>query len=169
MIIADRYSHLGGLEALQVRVPEFWNSVESSLKDASFPLSRGDENRSEANFLLWDELIKARLWKRLECGYVRSVDESFGLGAIGKNGCKEAGIRIGIQFGSAGGTMLSLAKHLAFYVGDTIDVGVEVLPMKEMQAEMSSGPGYFEGALYDLVRQGRGVPAVPLVIVGVLP
>ncbi len=60
-------------------------------------------------------------------------------------------------------------KHLAFYVGDQIDVGVEILPMKCMQEHMSSGPGYYEGALYDIARQGRGVPAVPLVIVGVAP
>lgn len=60
-------------------------------------------------------------------------------------------------------------KHLAFYVGDKIDCGVEILPMKSMQSEMSSGPGYYEGALYDLVRQGRGVPAVPLVLIGIAP
>lgn len=60
-------------------------------------------------------------------------------------------------------------KHLAFYVGDKIDVGIEILPMKAKQECMSSGPGYYEGALYDLVRQGRGVPAVPLVLVGVEP
>jgi hypothetical protein len=60
-------------------------------------------------------------------------------------------------------------KHLAFYVGDAIDVGVEILPMKEMQEQMSSGPGYYEGALYDHARQGRGVPAVPLVLMGILP
>ena len=61
------------------------------------------------------------------------------------------------------------AKLLAFYVGDAIDVGIEILPMKVMQAEMSSGPGYYEGALYDLARQGRGVPAVPLVLIGIEP
>ena len=60
-------------------------------------------------------------------------------------------------------------KHLAFYVGDQIDLGVEILPMKQMQAQMSSGPGYYEGALYDIARQGRGVPAVPLILVGVVP
>jgi hypothetical protein len=41
--------------------------------------------------------------------------------------------------------------------------------MEAVQGEMSSGPGYYEGALYDLARQGRGVPAVPLVLVGILP
>jgi hypothetical protein len=60
-------------------------------------------------------------------------------------------------------------KHLAFFVGDLIDVGVEILPMKSMQEQVSSGPGYCEGALYDLARQGRGVPAVPLVLVGIEP
>ncbi|MGE0480231.1 MAG: BglII/BstYI family type II restriction endonuclease [Phycisphaerae bacterium] len=65
---------------------------------------------------------------------------------------------------------IDLAAHyLSLYVGDVIDVGVEVLPMKEMQENMSSGPGYYEGALYDLARQGRGVPAVPLVLIGVRP
>lgn len=58
-------------------------------------------------------------------------------------------------------------KHLAFYVGDHIDLGIEVLPMKSLQGQMSSGPGYYEGALYDLARQGRGVPAVPLILIGI--
>lgn len=79
-------------------------------------------------------------------------------------------IAVEVQFGKYAFIAYDLfVKHLAFYVGDSIDVGVEILPMKAMQAEMSSGPGYYEGALYDLARQGRGVPAVPLVLIGVLP
>jgi hypothetical protein len=38
--------------------------------------------------------------------------------------------------------------------------------MKSLQAEMSCRPGYYEGELYNVIRNGRGVPAVPLVIVG---
>jgi hypothetical protein len=60
-------------------------------------------------------------------------------------------------------------KHLAFYVRDEIDVGIEVLAMKSLQAQMSSGPAYFEGELYNVIRNGRGVPAVPLVLIGVEP
>lgn len=79
-------------------------------------------------------------------------------------------IAVEIQFGKYSFIAYDLfVKHLAFYVGDTIDVGIEILPMKVMQAEMSSGPGYYEGALYDLARQGRGVPAVPLVLIGIEP
>jgi hypothetical protein len=50
-----------------------------------------------------------------------------------------------------------------------IDVGIEILPMKALQSQMSSGVGYYEGELYNLIREGRGVPAVPLVLVSVPP
>jgi hypothetical protein len=60
-------------------------------------------------------------------------------------------------------------KHLAFYVRDQIDVGIEILAMKSLQSKMSSGPGCYKGELYNIIRNGRGVPAVPLVIIGVEP
>ncbi len=56
-------------------------------------------------------------------------------------------------------------KHMAFYTTDHMDVGVEILRMKALQAQMSSGVPYYEGALCDLIREGRGVPHVPLVLV----
>jgi hypothetical protein len=69
----------------------------------------------------------------------------------------------------AGTPYVPHAAPLAAYVGDVIDVGIEILPMKELQAQMSSGVAYYEGELYNLIREGRGVPAVPLVLVGVAP
>jgi len=39
--------------------------------------------------------------------------------------------------------------------------------MKSLQSQMSSGVPYYEGECYNVVRQGRGVPAVPLVLVGI--
>lgn len=79
-------------------------------------------------------------------------------------------VAVEIQFGKYSFIAYDLfVKHLAFYVGNAIDVGIEILPMKSMQQELSSGPGYYEGALYDVARQGRGVPAVPLVLVGIVP
>ena len=49
----------------------------------------------------------------------------------------------------------------------TIDVGNHIIPMKSMEIEMSSGVPYYERDLLNVIRQGRGVPAVPLVLVGV--
>ncbi len=79
-------------------------------------------------------------------------------------------IAIEVQFGKYAFVAFDLfVKHMAFYVGDVIDVGVEVLPMKELQDQMSSGVAYYERELYNVIRQGRGVPAVPLVLVGIAP
>jgi hypothetical protein len=61
------------------------------------------------------------------------------------------------------------AQHLAQYIGDVIDLGIEILPIKSLQSQMASGPGYYEGALYDIARQGRGSPPVPLIVIGVEP
>jgi len=77
-------------------------------------------------------------------------------------------VAVEVQFGKYSFVAYDLfVKHMAFYVGDLIDVGLEVLPMKSLQNCMSSGVGYYEGELYNLIRQGRGVPAVPLVLIGV--
>ena len=77
-------------------------------------------------------------------------------------------VAVEVQFGKYSFVAYDLfVKHLAFYVGDTIDVGIEILPMKSLQKNMSSGVAYYEGELYNVVRQGRGVPAVPIVLIGV--
>jgi hypothetical protein len=79
-------------------------------------------------------------------------------------------VAVEVQFGKYSFVAYDLfVKHLAFYVGDHIDVGIEILPMKSLQSQMSSGVAYYEGELYNVVRQGRGVPAVPLVMIGITP
>lgn len=77
-------------------------------------------------------------------------------------------VAVEVQFGKYSFVAYDLfVKHLAFFVGDQIDVGVEILPMKSLQSQMSSGVAYYEGEFYNVVRQGRGVPAVPLVLIGI--
>lgn len=79
-------------------------------------------------------------------------------------------IAVEVQFGKYSFVAYDLfVKHMAFYIGNVIDVGVEILAMKSLQEIMSSGVGYYEGELYNLIREGRGVPAVPLVLIGVTP
>jgi len=76
-------------------------------------------------------------------------------------------VAVEVQFGKYAFVAYDLfVKHLAFYVGDHIDLGIEILPMKSLQSQMSSGVAYYEGEFYNVVRQGRGVPAVPLIIIG---
>lgn len=79
-------------------------------------------------------------------------------------------VAVEVQFGKYAFVAHDLfVKHLSFFVSDMIDVGVELLPMKSMEQEMSSGVPYYERDLVNVIRQGRGVPAVPLILFGVRP
>lgn len=79
-------------------------------------------------------------------------------------------IAVEVQFGKYAFVAFDLfVKHLLFYSGGVINVGIEVLPTKKMQSQMSSGIAYYEGEVYNVLRHGRGSPPVPLVILGVEP
>lgn len=79
-------------------------------------------------------------------------------------------VAVEVQFGKYAFVAHDLfVKHMAFFVSDVIDVGVEILPMKELELSMSSGVPYYERDLLNIMRQGRGIPAVPLLLIGVAP
>ena len=79
-------------------------------------------------------------------------------------------VAVEVQFGKYAFVAHDLfVKHMAFFVSDVIDVGIEILPMKELERNMSSGVPYYERDLLNVMRQGRGIPAVPLVLMGVAP
>lgn len=79
-------------------------------------------------------------------------------------------VAVEVQFGKYSFVAHDLfVKHMSFFVNDDIDVGVEIVPMKEMEKEMSSGVAYFERDLFNMLRQGRGIPAVPIILLGVAP
>ncbi len=85
-------------------------------------------------------------------------------------------IAVEVQFGKYAFVAFDLfVKHLLFYSGDVIDVGIEVLPMKAMASDpeggrrLSTGIAYFEGEVYNILRHGRSSPAVPLLVMGIAP
>lgn len=83
-------------------------------------------------------------------------------------------VAVEVQFGKYSFVAYDLfVKHLLFYSGDVIDIGVEILPMKSMLTEagkgrkMSTGIAYYESEVYNVMRHGRTSPPVPLLIIGV--
>lgn len=79
-------------------------------------------------------------------------------------------IAVEVQFGKYAFVAFDLfVKHLLFYSGGVINLGIEVLPTKKMQSQMSSGVAYFEGEVYNVLRHGRNNPSVPLLILGIEP
>jgi hypothetical protein len=85
-------------------------------------------------------------------------------------------IAVEVQFGKYAFVAFDLfVKHLLFYSGGIIHVGVEILPMMAMSKDpaggrmLSTGVAYYEGEVYNILRHGRTSPPVPLLIVGIVP
>jgi hypothetical protein len=79
-------------------------------------------------------------------------------------------LAVEVQFGKYSFVAYDLfVKHMLFYSGGVINLGIEILPTKKMQSEMSSGVAYYEGEVYNVMRQGRNNPPVPLLILGIEP
>ena len=203
MRVAAWYSHLNGLEFLQVHQPGVWREIQTVIGAvaAARCKTKISKERGMAGRMLYSpkDMNKAmrggfvkRKWKESRVSYwvtddARLIRRTMQMSAEEQKAeIKASGrdpiysynqtdfvrdrVAVEVQFGKYAFVAFDLfVKHLAFYVRDVIDVGVEILPMKELQAEMSSGPAYYEGELYNLIREGRGVPPVPLVLVGVAP
>ncbi len=79
-------------------------------------------------------------------------------------------IAVEVQFGKYAFVAFDLfVKHMLFYSGGLINLGIEILPTKKMQSQMSSGIAYYEGEVYNVMRHGRNNPPVPLLILGIEP
>jgi hypothetical protein len=155
MQIAGCHSHLGGLEFLKIQKPVLWNQIEDIVQSA--------ETNTDASAEVGETLSNA--FRRQRWSEQRVDDAT----REARHLLKER-VGVAVHFGARGvGPYDLFSKHMAFYVGDVIDVGLEILPMKQLQAQMSSGVAYYESELYNLIREGRCVPAVPLVLIGVAP
>lgn len=201
MKIEKVYSHLNGLEYLQVHLPDLWSEIQSIIFDIDAEKCKtkiSKEKNKEGKILYspkdlnqefkarltqknWNESITryyitsnvqlARKTLTLSREEQKEIIESNGeiaFPAYNQTDFVKNRIAIEVQFGKYSFVAYDLfVKHMAFYIRDEIDVGLEILPMKSLQSQMSSGVGCYEGEVYNVIRQGRNSPAVPLVIIGI--
>jgi hypothetical protein len=168
MKIAETYSVWNGLEYMQIQQIELWKEIEKIIQsiDAEKYKIKAKNNHSCYNFKMIKNNFQTEL---LACKWEKTAKNT-PIRSYNQTDFVKNRVALEVQFGKYSFVAYDLfVKHLAFYIGDHIDVGIEILPMKKLQAQMSSGPSYYEGELYNVVRQGRGVPAVPLVIIGIEP
>jgi len=79
-------------------------------------------------------------------------------------------VAVEVQFGKYAFVAFDLfVKQMLFYSGGVINLGIEVLPMKSMQSQMSSRVAYYEGEVYNVMRQVRSSPPVLLLIISYVP
>lgn len=73
-----------------------------------------------------------------------------------------------IQFGKYAFMVYNVsAKMTIFHNLDIIDVGIEIVPLKEFADEMSTGVSYFEQFVWDLEHRGVSNIDIPVLILGI--
>ncbi len=73
-----------------------------------------------------------------------------------------------VQFGKYAFMVYNVcAKMTIFHNEGFIDAGIEVVPLKELASEMSSGVSYFEQFVWDLEHRGVSDIDIPVLIIGI--
>lgn len=77
-------------------------------------------------------------------------------------------VGVEIQFGKYAFMVYNVcAKMTIFHNLGFIDIGVEIVPMKKLALEMSSGVSYFEQFVWDLQHRGEADIDIPVLIIGI--
>lgn len=195
------YSHLNGLEWLQVHHPKLWAEVKATIKaiDANKCKVKVSEEKTMKGRILYSpgDLNKEfklefekRKWQSININYFVTDDTDLTRDMVNKDAESQRDliiknnkipihsnhqidfvkdrVAVEVQFGKYAFIEFDLfVKHLGFFNRNEIDLGIEIIPTKLMQGQMSSGPGYYERTLTHILRHGRGTPSVPLVLIGV--
>jgi hypothetical protein len=95
------------------------------------------------------------------------LDSSFS-GAFREMDFVKNRVGVEVQFGKYAFMVYNVcAKMTIFRKLDVIDVGIEVVPLKEFADEMSTGVSYFEQFVWDLEQRGVSDIDIPVLILGV--
>jgi hypothetical protein len=138
MQIAERYSHLNGLEFLKIHKPDLLDKIEKVIQSVDAESYRTKVTKVGKNLFnpsainaSFKFLLSAESWEKRKVGYWMSNRVAIEM-QLRKNDYESCS---------------AFSNHLACYIGDHIDVGIEILPMKALQSQMSSGVPYYEGEL----------------------
>lgn len=193
MRISAKYSHLNGEEYLMVRHDQLWNEVQDIITRIDTSTSRNEIKKEDTTTgrtpcspddvnQTFEQNLHERGWRErndlLHSVYGQPADHQMrrikDVGSDSIIPCYSGyfvknRVAIEIQLGEYDITVQDLfIKHLGCYISDIIDVGIAVVPAARLQQEMSSGARHQERYV-SIPQLGRGVPAVPLVLVGVEP
>jgi len=77
-------------------------------------------------------------------------------------------VGVEVQFGKYAFMVYNVCdKMTIFHKLDVVDVGIEVVPVKEFANEMSTGVSYFEQFVWDLEQRGVSNIDIPVLILGI--
>lgn len=187
MRLAARYSFKNGYEEITARYPDLLGEVVEAIRaiDAESARTKVSEEKTMPGQVLYSPValnaaFKAQLyprgWKNLKvpCDYPTEYYlEDYTHDAPIKGAFRDMDFvkdRLGVevQFGKYSFMVYNVcAKMTIFHNLDHIDCGIEIVPVKSLALEMSSGVSYFEQFVWDLGQRGVADIDIPVLILGV--
>jgi len=187
MIVAGVYSFNGGKEVVEQRYPiELAEILEviAEVDSTRYKTKISNEKTTRGKMLYhpaslnaaYKKAFEARNWfaHRVHCDYPANYYTS-GYQSSGKwtGAFREMDFvknRLGIeaQFGKYAFMVYNVcAKMTIFRNLGVVDTGVEIVPVKDLADQMSSGVSYFEQFVWDLETRGVSDIDIPVLILGV--
>lgn len=191
MIIAGEYSFNGGKEYIEKRFPELLSEVKTVIRNinAIAHKTKTSKEKTMTDYMLYspvdlNKAFKAEFnkfddWKHKKelCTY----PQDFYLSEYKPNKIHKVTVRpyrdmdfvkdklgVEIQFGKYAFMVYNVcAKMTIFHKFGYIDAGIEVVPIKQLASEMSTGVSYFEQFVWDLQQRGVSDIDIPVLILGI--
>jgi hypothetical protein len=187
MKLAARYSFKGGYEEVKKRYPKLLGEVVAAIRaiDAGAARMKVSEEKTMPGQVLYSpvalnnafkEQLYPRGWKNLKvlCDYPTEyyledyTHDAPIKGAFRDMDFVKKKLGVEVQFGKYSFMVYNVcAKMTIFHNLGHIDCGIEIVPVKSLALEMSSGVSYFEQFVWDLSQRGVADIDIPVLILGV--
>jgi hypothetical protein len=188
VIIAGRYPFNDGLQVVKSKYPDLLEEVEEIIHNVdatSLRTKLSKEKGRRSGKMLYNPTALNRAfkagfasynWKTIRVLSKYSSDyytDEFKHGVVVESAFREMDfvkrkLGIEVQFGKYSFMVYNVcAKMTIFNKLGFIDAGIEIVPVKHLAQEMSSGVSYFEQFVWDLDNRGVADIDIPVLIIGV--
>lgn len=187
MIIAGVYSFNGGKEIVEARFAAELQEVQDIIRrvDSKRHKTKTSREKTMPGKRLYSPPSLNRAFKRLfeeqdwrnrrvKCDYPTEYcvagyqPNTASAGAFRDMDFVKHRLGVEIQFGKYAFMVYNVcAKMTIFHRLDVIDVGIEVVPVKDFVMQMSSGVSYFEQFVWDLEQRGVSNIDIPVLVLGI--
>ena len=187
MIIAGRFSFADGEKIINTHYKKLLHEVERAIENVDANACKTKRSREKTmkgkqlfspralNKLFKTEFLPSG-WKnrKVLCEYSREFyDPNYSSGCVVKGAFRDMDfikddLGVEVQFGKYAFMVYNVcAKMTIFRNLGHIKVGIEIVPVKSLAEQMSTGVYYFEQFVWDLQKRGVSNIDVPVLIIGI--
>ena len=187
MRIAGAYSFNNGAKAVSEKYSDLLVEIQTSIENIDAKACKNKESKEktmpgqilyspvELNNCFKKQLFQKGWQKvRVDCDYpTKFYSNDYKPKALRRGAFREMDfvkrmLGVEVQFGKYSFMVYNVAAKMTIFRNlGYIDMGVEIVPIKELAEEMSSGVSYFEQFVWDLEKRGVSDIDIPVLIWGI--